>query len=250
LRRLFEAMNETVRIALWSGPRNISTALMRSFGSRSDTVVCDEPLYAHSLQATSLDHPGRDEILKRHETDWRKVVAWLTGPLPEGKSVFYQKHMAHHLLPDVDRAWLTGFRHAMLIREPREMLTSLIQVIPDPRLEDTGLPQQVELFSTEGQRAGRAPAVVDSKDLLDAPERILGKLCERLGIAFDPCMLTWQPGLRETDGCWAPIWYASVEKSTGFSPHVPKDDVVPQRLRDLHGRCCELYDRLHEHRIR
>ena len=129
-------------IAMWSGPRNISTAMLRSWGNRQDTFVCDEPLYAHYLEQTGLDHPGAREVIEHHETDWRKVVRWLTGPVPEGRRLFYQKHMAHHLLPDIGREWLTDLTHCFLIREPREMLTSLIRKTTQPTLEDTRLPQQ------------------------------------------------------------------------------------------------------------
>ena len=138
-------MPDAGRIAMLSGPGNISTAMMRSWGYRNDCFVCDEPLDAHYPQQTGLDHPGATEVIECHETDWRKVVDRLTGPIPENRTVFYQKHMAHHLLPDVGREWLmeATFRHAFLIREPRAMLASLVRVIPEPRLEDTGLPQQV-----------------------------------------------------------------------------------------------------------
>src|SRR5690606_34336791 len=154
-------MSETpaVRIAMWSGPRNISTALMRSWGSRGDTVVCDEPFYAHFLKVTGRKHPGRDDVVAHYETDWRKVAAWLTGPVPDGKAIFYQKHMAHHLLPEMMDDWLEALSHAFLIRDPGEMLTSLVKVIPDPAIEDTGLPQQWALFEWL-QARGAAPAPV------------------------------------------------------------------------------------------
>ncbi|HEX6984335.1 MAG TPA: hypothetical protein VF170_03110, partial [Planctomycetaceae bacterium] len=139
-------MAAPLRLAVWSGPRNISTAMMRSWGNRSDTVVVDEPLYAHYLKVTRLPHPGADEVLAHHESDWRKVAEFLTGPVPGGKRIFYQKHMAHHLLPEIGRDWLSRLTHVFLIRDPKEMLTSLMKVLPEPRVEDTGLPQQVELF--------------------------------------------------------------------------------------------------------
>ncbi len=120
----------TIRIAMWSGPRNISTAMMRSWGNRADTLVCDEPLYAHYLKVTGKDHPGAQEVIEHHETDWRTVIDWLIGPVPHEKSVFYQKHMAHHLLPEIDRAWLDEVTNCFLIRDPREMLTSLINNVP------------------------------------------------------------------------------------------------------------------------
>ena len=240
----------TVRLAVWSGPRNISTALMRSFGSRRDAIVCDEPLYAHYLAETRLPHPMADEIVRRHEKDWRNVAAWLTGPLPPGKTVFYQKHMAHHLLPRIERGWLAELENAFLIRDPRQMLTSLLQILPAPRLEDTGYPQQVELFDAERARTGRPPAVVDSRDLLLDPRGVLGELCRRTGLEFDEAMLSWPPGPRDTDGCWAEAWYGSALSSTGFAPYSEKEARVPAHLRDLEDRCLALYERLHPHRIR
>ena len=236
-------------IAMWSGPRNISTAMLRSWGNRADTVVCDEPFYAHYLQRTGLDHPGAAQVIEHHETDWRKVVRWLTGPVAEGKTIFYQKQMAHHLLPEIDRGWLEHGVNAFLIREPREMLTSLVRHWPEPRLEDTGLPQQVEIFERARQRTGRVPPVIDAKDVLEDPERLLRLLCEAVGVDFDRAMLSWPPGRRETDGIWAEHWYQEVETSTGFRPYRPKPDPVPDELAGLHEACLEPYRHLYDHRL-
>jgi hypothetical protein len=238
-----------VRIVMWSGPRNISTALMRSWESRGDTAVWDEPLYAHYLRETGVDHPGRDEVIRRYEADWRKVVERLTGPVPGDKPIFYQKHMAHHLLPHVDRAWLYLVRNAFLIRDPREMLTSLVRVTPEPTVESTGLPQQWEIFERVAARRGAPPPVVDARDVLEAPDRILPRLCEALGVPFKGAMLSWKPGPRATDGIWARHWYSAVEASTGFQPYVPKPDTVPERLAGVHAECEAIYRRLHEHRL-
>jgi hypothetical protein len=238
------ASERETRIAVWSGPRNISTALLRSWGSRPDTFVCDEPLYAHYLRATGVDHPGREEIVARCETDWRAVVRFLTGPIPEKKKIFYQKHMAHHLLPEMDRGWIRSIRNALLIRDPGEMLTSLVRVTPNPDLRDTGLPQQWELFETF------EPPVVDARDVLADPRAMLEKLCSRLGVPFTEAMLSWPAGPRPTDGIWAKHWYGAVERSTGFEPWRPKPDRVPAHLSDLHAECLEYYRRLHARRIR
>src|SRR3954447_3613844 len=213
------ADNKPVRIAMWSGPRNISTAMMRAWGNRSDTFVCDEPLYAHYLRETGILHPGADEVIRCHEPDWRKVVAWLTGPVPEGKAIFYQKQMAHHLLPSIERGWLADLTNVFLIREPREMLTSLIRVTPDPTLEDTGLPQQVALFEEERRRTGAVPLVLDARDVLEDPRGMLERLCRGLGVPFAEAMLSWPPGRRETDGIWAKHWYSAVEQTTSFQPY-------------------------------
>jgi hypothetical protein len=237
-------------LAMWSGPRNISTAMLRSFGQRADAIVCDEPLYAHYLKATGLPHPGADEVIAHGEPDWERAVAALVAPLPPGKTLFYQKHMTHHLLPDVGRGWLAGLTNAFLIRDPREMLVSLMKNIPEPRMEDTGLPQQVELFASERARTGRTPVVIDARDVLTDPRRALGALCEALGIPFDEAMLAWPPGRRATDGIWAKHWYANVEKSTGFEAYRPREEVPPPELADLLARCLAHYETLHAHRLR
>ncbi|RUL89094.1 HAD family hydrolase [Tautonia sociabilis] len=234
---------------MWSGPRNISTAMMRSWGNRPDTAVCDEPLYAFYLKETGLDHPGAAEVIAHHEADWRKVVEQLVGPVPGGRAIFYQKQMAHHLLPSIDRSWLDRVTNAFLIREPREMLTSLLKVLPEPRLEDTGLPQQVEIFNRVRERTGAVPPVVDAKDVLDDPRGMLAALCRSLGVPFDDRMLSWPPGPRETDGIWAKYWYDSVERSTGFQPYTPKPDAVPDRLLGVLERAEDCYATLFEHRL-
>lgn len=239
----------SIRLAMWSGPRNISTAMMRAWGNRPDTFVCDEPLYAHYLKATGLPHPGAAEVIARHESDWRCVVDFLTGPIPEGKSIFYQKHMTHHLLPEIDRDWLDQLTHAFLIRDPREMLTSYIRTIPDPRLEDTGLPQQVEIFERVAVRQGRMPPIIDARDVLENPRRTLGLLCEALRVPFDETMLHWPPGPRPSDGVWAKYWYHNVDRSTGFEPYRPKTETVPDDLQNLLDQCMTLYGRLHRQRL-
>jgi hypothetical protein len=233
-----------VRIAMWSGPRTLSTATMRSWGNRPDTVVVDEPLYAYYLAATGLDHPGRAEILASQPTDWRTVLRALTeDPLPAGATISYQKHMTHHVLPEVDLDAFTGLRHAFLVRDPRRLLTSYARVREAPTLADLGLEQQVALFRRFGG------PVVDSDDLLRDPERTLRALCAALDVPFDPAMLSWPAGPRDTDGVWAPHWYASVEASTGFGPYREKTADVPAHLEDLAARCRPFYDELASRRI-
>ena len=239
-------------MALWSGPRNISTAMMRSFESRSDSFVTDEPLYSHYLKVTGILHPGRDGVIAHHESDWRKVVAWLTGPVPGAKALWYQKHMAHHLLPEIDRSpngWLSHLENCFLIREPRAMLASFAKVMPNPTIEDTGLPQQVELFEQLRARNGIEPPVIDARDVLLDPRRTLSALCDRVGIEFQESMLAWSPGRRATDGIWAQHWYAEVERSTGFAPYRPKGDDLPDRLEPLADQCSLLYEGLAGHRL-
>ena len=263
---------------MWSGPRTLSTALMRSFGNRPDTVVVDEPLYAFYLAETGIDHPGRDEILAAMPTRWSDVVDELTsGPLPAGRTVYYQKHMTHHLLAQVDRGRLAGLRHAFLIRDPQRLLASYAQVRHAPTLADLGLEQQVEIYRRFGG------PVVDAADLAARPREVLGALCAALGIAFDEAMLAWPAGPRDTDGVWAKHWYARVWASTGFaSPAEPAGGsgagspagsptgspasrsvgggggrpagdqapaALPPHLRDLAARCQPFYDELAAHRL-
>ncbi len=235
---------------MWSGPRNISTAMLRSFGSRPDCAVSDEPLYSHYLKVTGIAHPGRDEILVHHESDWRKVAATLSGPIPDGRAIWYQKHMAHHLLPMIGRDWLDALTHGFLIREPDEMLASLVKTYADAGLADTGLPQQCEIFDRIADRRGSAPPVVLSSDVLKNPRGLLTKLCAALGIAFRAEMLAWEPGRRATDGIWAPHWYAAVEASTGFEPWRERRVELPAPLRRVADDCRPFYEKLYALRLR
>jgi len=229
---------------MWSGPRTVSTALMRAWENRPDTAVTDEPLYAFYLDRTGLDHPGRAEVIASQPTDWRVVLAAQTGaPLPPGVAISYAKHMTHHLLPEVDRAALAPLRHAHLIRDPRELLASYARVRTEPTLDDLGLRQQAEIFEAFGG------PVVDSRDLLTDPEGILRSLCQALDVPFDTRMLSWPAGLRDSDGVWAPHWYASVHASTGFAAYRPPADPLPARLEPLARRCQPYFARLHEYRI-
>ena len=222
---------------------------MRSWENRSDTIVCDEPLYAHYLRVTGLPHPGAAEVIAHHESDWRKVVAYLTGELPSGKTIFYQKHMAHHLLSNIDDDWLDQLTHCFLIREPREMLTSLLEFIPRPVITDTGLPQQLRIFQRVQQRTGREPPVLDAQDVLANPEVMLRSCCRMLEVPFQPAMLSWPAGRRATDGIWAKYWYDKVEKTTSFGPYRPKEETVPEPLLALLSECEELYSQLRKFRI-
>jgi hypothetical protein len=244
------AAQSPVRIAMWSGPRNISTAVMRSWGNRRDTFVCDEPFYAHYLQATGRRHPGAAEVIANGETDWRNVVQRLTGEVPEGKHIFYQKQMTHHLLPQIDRAWLEGVTNCFLIRDPREVIVSYIKKNNDPTLEDVGFVQQAEIFDWVRAHTGAVPAVIDARDLLENPRRILKLLCDEVRIEFSDSMLSWPPGLRETDGIWAKHWYGEVLTSTTFRRPAPrKPEPVPERLCDVYDGSREAYERLCQYRL-
>lgn len=234
---------------MWSGPRNISTAMMRSWGARSDTVVIDEPLYAHYLDKTGFDHPGAKEVLQTHERDWQKVVQELTGVVPEGKSIWFQKHMTHHMLDNIDRTWTLNLTNVFLVRSPASMLASLVQIVPNPTIEQTGLPQQLELFNLISQHTGTSPPVIDAKDVLQQPRRTLSTLCACIGVPFVDDMLLWKQGPRKTDGIWAKHWYAGVEDSTEFAPYVDKDSCLPSRLTSLARECDTYFDALIEFRV-
>jgi len=229
---------------MWSGPRNISTALMRSWGSRPDCHVMDEPFYAHYLQRTGVDHPGRDEVLAAQSTDWREVAETLTNQaLPAGKTVLYQKHMTHHMLPDVDLSTLEGLRHAFLIREPAEVTASYAKVRGEPTLDDLGFPQQQRLFERFGG------PVVDADDLLRRPTALLGRLCSVLEVSFDPAMLSWPSGPHATDGVWGKHWYAGVWASTGFGAPGLSTGEIPEGSRRLVEQCRPYYETMAEHRL-
>jgi hypothetical protein len=229
---------------MWSGPRTVSTALMRAWENRRDTVVADEPLYAFYLARTGIDHPGRAEILSSMPNEWRVVLGRLTrGPLPGGKTIFYGKHMTHHLLPEVDRRALAPLRHAHLIRDPAELLASYAKVRSAPTLADLGLATQAEIFAEFGG------PVLDSRDLLRSPEPMLRALCAALDVPFDEAMLSWPPGPRASDGVWGRYWYESVWSSTGFGPYRPAVEALPAHLRELAAQCRPYYERLHASRL-
>ncbi|MCW1840764.1 sulfotransferase [Prosthecomicrobium hirschii] len=223
-------LDEPVRIAMWSGPRNISTAMMRSFGNRFDTAAVDEPFYAAYLAHTGLDHPMREEVLASQSRDWRQVVNQLIGPVPDEKPVFYQKHMTHHMLPEFGRGWIDQVKSAFLIRAPESVLASYVDKRAEVTLRDIGFVEQFEIFEQVAERLGEAPPVVDAADILADPRRTLAALCDALAIPFRDEMLAWPPGRRREDGVWAPVWYQAVEASTGFGP--PRGPVSFDALAD------------------
>jgi hypothetical protein len=216
---------ETVRIAMWSGPRNLSTAMMRSFGARADCGVWDEPFYAAFLAATGIDHPMRDEVLAHHESDPDTVARACLGPAPNGEPIFYQKHMTHHMVDGFDLAWTDHVRNAFLIRDPAQVAASYEAKREHATLADLGVERQVELFEREADRRGTAPPVVDAGRIAAAPDDTLRALCGALAIPFDPAMLSWAPGPRPEDGVWAAHWYGAVIASTGFTP--PRETAPP-----------------------
>ena len=198
------------RIAMWSGPRNISTAMMRSWESRSDTFVIDEPFYPHYLTKTEVDHPGREEIIAVGEVDEAVVGQKLISETKVNCSVYFQKHMTHHLLPSVDREWMKDVTNCFLIRNPKDMIISYSKVHSDLNMHLLGLSEQYEIFNYVRKITNDIPPVVDSKDILLNPRVILSKLCTKIEVVFSEEMLSWSKGKRATDGIWADFWYKNV----------------------------------------
>ncbi|HJT46322.1 MAG TPA: hypothetical protein VJ721_08650 [Chthoniobacterales bacterium] len=239
-----------IRIAMWSGPRNISTAMMRAWGNRADTAVIDEPFYAYYLERTGKEHPVAAEVIAAGETDWRTIARQLTkAAVPGGKPIFYQKHMTHHLLPEMGQEWIAELTNCFLIRDPREVILSYIKKNPDPVLEDLGFVQQCEIFNRVKDQTGTTAPVIDARDVLEDPEGTLRLLCQALAVPFDRAMLSWPPGLRETDGIWAKHWYDAVVQSTSFETYKRKEGTIPDALRGVYEKCNECYQQLHGHRI-
>lgn len=230
---------------MWSGPRNISTALMRAWEQRGDCAVSDEPLYAHYLAATGLDHPAAAEVIAAGDTDIARVTAALsTGPAPGGRPVWYQKHMSHHLLPGMDLAWVHGLHNVFLIRDPALVVASYVKSRAQCEPADIGLLQQAELFDRVAQRQGRAPLVIDGERFLQDPARHLRAVCADAGLAYTERMLHWPAGPRDSDGVWAPHWYAAVWRSTGFEPWQPREAVLDDAGRRVAEACRPAYERL------
>ncbi len=230
-----------LRLCLWSGPRNVSTALTYSFAQRSDTQVVDEPLYGHYLRCSGAPHPAADEVMAAMETDGERVVETvILGP--SARPVLFLKQMAHHLL-EVDRAFLSQVTNLFLVRDPVEMLPSLVHQVAEPTLYDTGLAVQSALLE-ELREEGQDPVVLDSRQLLLNPASVLRQLCARLGLPFTDAMLSWQPGPRPEDGVWAPHWYHNVHRSSGFLPYKAKEKPFPEQLERLLEECRPHYETL------
>jgi hypothetical protein len=242
-------MSDVVRVAMWSGPRNISTAMMRSFENRPDAVVIDEPLYAAYLVRTGIDHPGRDEVIASMPTDLVTAIAGLSVPLPPGRSVHYAKHMAHHVSQDMDLIWTLGFRNVLLIRDPVEVVASYVRGRETCEPDDIGVPQQGWLLELWDEHDIEVP-VIDAADFLGAPESYLRWLCDWLGIPFTARMLSWPPGPRESDGVWGSHWYAAVWSSTGFEPWRPRDTTLSDHDAAVAEACRPIYEALHARRVR
>jgi hypothetical protein len=236
-------------IAMWSGPRNISTAMMRSWENRDDCVVWDEPLYGYYLDATGIPHPGAAEIIAAQGTDAKSIIARCSGEIPQQKTIFYQKHMTLHLLPELDRSWLKSLINCFLIREPEAVIASYAAVRSDATLDDIGFIQQAELFAQVREMTGNIPLVIDSREFLLDPETMLRAICAHLEVEFVPQMLTWPSGARDSDGVWAKYWYDSVWKSTGFAPHRERSYELCGKDREIALQAQPYYEDLYQYRI-
>jgi hypothetical protein len=236
------------RVAMWSGPRNISTAMMRAWENRLDTVVVDEPFYAAYLARTGLDHPVRDEVVASQPTDPAAVVSRLFAPLPDGVRVQYVKHMTHHVLPEDDLSWVEECRNVLLIRKPEEVVASYVRSREVCEPDDIGIFQQVRLLDALGGSDDAVP-VIDAADFLGAPGTYLRWLCDWLGIGFSERMLTWPAGARESDGVWAPHWYDAVWASTGFEPYRPREVRLDARGESVVEAVRPAYELLHSRRL-
>jgi len=238
--------DDCLRLSVWSGPRNVSTALMYSFRQRLDTMVVDEPLYGHYISSAGPGHPGEEEVLRSMDRDGGRVVREvILGPCE--RPVHFFKNMAHHL-PGLDRDFLSNVTNALLIRDPREMLPSLANQLPNPTLRDTGLAEQVEILEFMLQDDGDH-VVLDAKELLLDPSGVLRRVCKKLGIPFEETMLSWPAGPKPEDGVWAEHWYENVHASTGFDPYSSRNGPFPERLQPLLEECRPLYERLRGYAI-
>lgn len=236
-----------MRIAMWSGPRNLSTAMMYAFAQRADCAVMDEPFYAAYLATTGLDHPMRDEVLAAQSRDWSEVAAACAGA--DAAPIVFQKHMCQHMIAEAPLGWMTSCRHAFLIRPPAEVATSFSVKWDGMTAEDLGFRRQAELFDHVCQIAGSPPPVVLARDVLSDPERTLRALCGALGVAWDPAMLSWPAGPHPDDGVWAAHWYNAVIRSTGFGAPGPETTPVPEDLADVVAACQPHFDAMARYRL-
>ncbi len=240
---------DPLRIAMWSGPRNISTALMRAWENRNDCVVWDEPLYGYYLHATGIPHPGAAEVIAEQGTDVHEIIARCTGEIPGGKQIFYQKHMTLHLLPEIERSWLSALVNCFLIREPEAVIASYAAVRSDATLDDIGFIQQSELFDQVRNMTGEVPMVIDSREFLLDPKSMLQAICTKLDIEFVPEMLSWPKGTRTSDGIWAKYWYDSVWNSTGFTAFRKKHYALSDKDREIALQARPYYENLYQYRL-
>ncbi len=239
----------TQRIAMWSGPRNLSTALMYSFAARGDCAVVDEPFYGAYLNATGIDHPMRDAVIASQSTDSAQVAAQCLGSIPQDQCLFYQKHMTMHMIPEFDRGFIKDLTNVFLIRHPARVIASYARKREAPVLADIGFVQQADLFDQVAQMQGTAPLVVDSSDIRKTPRETLMRLCAALGIPFTEAMLNWHAGPKPYDGVWAPHWYDEVWKSTGFGAAEGELPKLSEELQTLCDSAVVSYEKIADYKI-
>lgn len=228
---------------MWSGPRNLSTAMMYSFAARGDCAVVDEPFYATYLALSGLNHPLRDRILAAQSTNAAEVVQQINGPAPAGLPHFYQKHMTQHMVPDVPRSWMQDVTNIFLIRHPARVIASYAAKRGNPTLMDIGFVQQAELYEEVSDQQSHA-VVIDSTDIRKHPEKMLKHLCHAIDLPYTPKMLVWPRGGHSADGCWAEHWYGAVWNSTGFASAEGPLPQVPAHLQDVLNAALPHYQRL------
>jgi len=238
-----------MRIAMWSGPRNLSTAMMYAFAARGDCAVWDEPFYAAYLAATGIDHPMKDAVIASGDLDPARVAAACTGRIPQDQRLFYQKHMTLHMIPAFDRGFMHDLTNVFLIRHPARVVASYARKREAPTLEDIGFVQQAELFDQVAQWQGHPPPVIDSADIRADPAGSLARLCAALGIPFTDRMLRWPAGPKPYDGAWAPHWYNAVHASTGFDEPEGPLPALPDTFARLSDAALPHYDRLARFRL-
>jgi hypothetical protein len=239
----------THRIAMWSGPRNISTAMMRSWENRSDTEVVDEPFYAFYLNKTRSPHPYFEDVLKSQSDNYEQVVSELTQEACISK-VQYQKHMTHHMLAGIDLSWTKELQHCFLIRDPAQVVNSYTNSRGVCSAEDIGIQRQFELYQAITQISGQEIPIIDSNDVLQNPDGILRLLCEKLDVTFMPTMLNWPQGSRTSDGVWAKHWYKNVDNSIGFGPYLAKDLQLNDEQLAVVYQVQPFYEQLYSKRMR
>ncbi|WP_332700631.1 hypothetical protein [Devosia sp.] len=236
------------RIAMWSGPRNLSTAMMRAFSSRPDCAVSDEPFYAAYLAATGIIHPMNDAVLASQPQDPQRVAADMLGPVPGGKAVWYQKHMAHHMIEGFPLDWMDGVTNVFLLRRPERVLASYAQKREDVTLRDIGFAEQADLFDRVADRLGHAPPVIEAEDVRRDPRRALTALCAAIDLPFTDAMLSWRQGQHPDDGVWAPHWYGAIFASTGFAPPEKTTTTLPDHLQAIADQARPFYERMAAHK--
>lgn len=235
---------------MWSGPRNISTALMRSFENRNDTSVLDEPFYAFYLDNKGYNHPLKEAILKSQSKNWNEVAKFCSEGIPNQSKIWYQKHMAHHILKGCDLNWLGKVKNCILIRHPKFVISSYSKKYKIESIRQLGYQQQIEIFDYLFEQNNIEPIIIDANDLLENPKKMLNKLCNKIDVRYSKKMLSWPHGARESDGLWGPYWYKNVYKSTGFIASPKKSINLEKSLFPIYEESLLIYNFLYEKRLK